>query len=184
MHCDTITHVKNIGNAAGCPTLTFTNTIFGSDEYQQEYVFESKQTIAPGEEATWSHRLENTLINVEKTANLVVSIGEGYDQNIESLMPTPVSDVVSDFWYTDAIIWAAEHGIVAGYGDALFGPDDAATREQMAAIFYRYAQYAGHETDQRADLSGFHDWRTISSYAVEPISWACAVGLVHGVTTS
>ena len=85
-------------------------------------------------------------------------------------------------WYADAISWAAGEGIVSGYGDT-FGPNDPITREQLAAILYRYAQLSGKDTDQTADLSGYTDSVTISAWAPQALKWAVGSGLISGTGT-
>ena len=92
----------------------------------------------------------------------------------------PFPDVESGTWYTDAVAWAAQNGIVNGVSDTEFAPGDDITREQLAAILYRYAAYQGYDVSQRADLSGFGDASSISGYAQEALSWAHAQGLVLG----
>ena len=90
------------------------------------------------------------------------------------------SDVETGTWYTDAVAWAAQNGIVNGVSDTEFAPGDDITREQLAVILYRYAAYQGYDVSQRADLSGFGDASSISGYAQEALSWAHAQGLVLG----
>ena len=90
------------------------------------------------------------------------------------------SDVETGTWYTDAVAWAAQNGIVNGTTDTTFAPGDDITREQLAVILYRYAAYQGYDVSQRADLSGFGDASSISGYAQEALSWAHAQGLVLG----
>ena len=90
------------------------------------------------------------------------------------------SDVAAGIWYTDAVAWAAENGIVNGVSDTEFAPGDDITREQLAAILYRYAACQGYDVSQRADLSGFGDASSIRPYAQEALSWAHAQGLVLG----
>ena len=90
------------------------------------------------------------------------------------------ADVETGTWYTDAVAWAAQNGIVNGVSDTEFAPGDDITREQLAAILYRYAACQGYDVSQRADLSGFGDASSISDYAQEALSWAHAQGLVLG----
>ena len=90
------------------------------------------------------------------------------------------SDVKNSVWYTDAIIWATEKGIVNGYGGGKFGPQDLVTREQIAAILYRYAFSEGLDVSQRADLSKYIDAGSIHSWAYDAMSWANAEGLMMG----
>lgn len=95
----------------------------------------------------------------------------------------PFTDVKGGY-YANAIAWADANGIVTGYGNGLFGPNDAITREQMAAILYRYAKYKGYDVSAAADLAAFSDAENISSYAVDAMKWANAAGLITGVTNS
>lgn len=92
----------------------------------------------------------------------------------------PFSDVTPDDWYSTAVYWAQYQGIVSGYSDGRFGPNDTITREQMAAILYNYAQYKGYDTTQSADLSQYTDAAQIGAWAAEALSWANAEGLVNG----
>ncbi|MBE6927276.1 MAG: hypothetical protein E7467_02085 [Ruminococcaceae bacterium] len=90
------------------------------------------------------------------------------------------SDVPNGQWYTDAVAWAAHNGIVGGVGNNKFDPNGNITREQMAAILYRYANSNGIDTSARADLSNFPDGNRVSAYANEAICWAVAEGLING----
>lgn len=92
----------------------------------------------------------------------------------------PFTDVVNNFYYTTPIIWASENGIVSGTGNGRFDPELSITREEMAAILYRYAKYKGYDVSAAADLSVYPDANTVSSWAREAISWANAEGLVSG----
>ena len=94
------------------------------------------------------------------------------------------ADVTAGQWYTDAVIWATRKGIVNGLGNGKFGVDDNITREQMAAILYRYAQNCGYDTAARAYLSGYSDAAKISTYAKEAMAWANAMGLINGRTAT
>ena len=94
------------------------------------------------------------------------------------------TDVAYGTWYTAAVNWAAANDIVTGYGSGKFGPMDPITREQMAAILFRYADFKGMDTTARADLSGYTDAGDISAYAVEAMSWANAEGFITGTTAT
>ena len=96
----------------------------------------------------------------------------------------PFKDVDANAYYATAVYWARMNGIVAGYSDELFGPNDAITREQMAAILYRYAQHKGYDTTTKADLSKYTDAAQVGSYAVDAIRWANAEGLVNGTSAT
>ena len=90
------------------------------------------------------------------------------------------ADVAAGKYYADAVSWAAENGIVSGVSDGCFAPDSRVTREQLAAILYRYARDKRYDTGKTADLTGFADYGQISGYAAEALSWANAEGLVNG----
>ncbi len=126
--------------------------------------FEPDVATTRGMIVTILHRLED-----EPTA----SVAHGFD------------DVVSESYYADSIAWAAENGIVAGYGDGSFGPDDAITREQMAAILYRYAQYKGYDTTQGGmAIREFDDYGDISDYALEAMAWCVNIGIIQGTDST
>lgn len=93
-------------------------------------------------------------------------------------------DVASGAWYADAVTWAAENGIVNGVSDAEFAPNDNITREQLAAILYRYAEYNDYDVSGRDDLSEFTDRSSISSYALDAMRWAVDEGLITGITNT
>lgn len=92
------------------------------------------------------------------------------------------TDVAKGQWYADGVAWASANGVVSGYPDGSFRPNDTITREQMAAILYQYARIPGKLDDSRADLSIFSDLDSLSAYAKEPMSWAVAQGLFSGVS--
>ena len=95
------------------------------------------------------------------------------------------ADVAAGAWYEKAVAWASQNEIVNGYGDDLFGPNDAITREQMAAILFRYAQYKGLEAvTLEENLGAFEDAGQIGEYAVQAFNWVVGQGLMTGVTNS
>lgn len=91
-------------------------------------------------------------------------------------------DVASGSWYEKAVVWASGKGIVGGYGDGKFGPDDPVTREQLAAILYRYAQYKEQDVsvDENTNFLSFNDFFDISEYAKPAMMWAIYNGLIEG----
>lgn len=92
------------------------------------------------------------------------------------------TDVASNAYYAQAADWAAENGIVGGYGNGKFGPNDPIQREQMAAILYRYAQYKGMDAVTLAEyLGGFPDVNKVSTYAISALNWAVGAGIINGV---
>ena len=94
------------------------------------------------------------------------------------------TDVEAGKWYADAITWTAENGIFAGYGKDKFGPDDPITREQLAAIFYRYADYKGYDLTVKGNLDKFKDADKITDYAKTAMQWAVGNGLVKGKSSN
>ncbi len=90
------------------------------------------------------------------------------------------TDVAKNQWYTDAVAWAADTGVVTGVGNNKFAPNGNITREQMAAILYRYATANGIDTSARTDLNKFPDAGKVSTYAKSAICWAVAEGLING----
>ena len=96
------------------------------------------------------------------------------------------ADVADGAWYADAVTWAAENGIVGGYGGGLFGPENNITREQLAVILYRYAQAKGYDVSVGEDTNilSYTDALEISEYAIPAMQWACGTGVIMGVTES
>lgn len=97
---------------------------------------------------------------------------------------TAFTDVAADQYYANAVAWAAQNGIVAGIDATTFAPDKAITREQMAAILYRYAQFKGYDVSAKADLSIYTDAASVGAYAVDAMAWANGAGLITGTSTT
>lgn len=93
----------------------------------------------------------------------------------------PFRDVAAGSYYEKAAIWAAENGLVSGYENGCFGPNDPVTREQLAAILYRYAQYRGLDVSQTGSIGGFADNSSVSGYARTAMAWANGAGLISGM---
>ena len=122
--------------------------------------------------------------NAPLTREMLAVVLYNMEKQPESTGVNPFADVKADMWYTDAIVWANANGIVAGYDDSTFGLGDSITREQLAAILYRYAQMKGYDVTEKADLTGYVDSAAISGYAVEAMQWANANGIVNGMTAT
>ena len=92
------------------------------------------------------------------------------------------SDVALADWFGPAVEWAAENGIVNGYDNGKFGPNDNITREQLAAILYRYAKYKGYDVSVGEDTNilSYADAESVSEYAIPALQWACGEGLING----
>ena len=94
--------------------------------------------------------------------------------------PNTFVDVPDGAWYTDAVTWAAENGVVSGIGGSRFDPSGFVTREQTAEILYNYAHSKGYDVSARADLTAFPDAGSVSGWAENALSWANAAGLING----
>lgn len=102
-------------------------------------------------------------------------------EGVESANDAGFADV-SDEWYATAVNWAASVGVVNGYEDGTFRPNDAITREQLAAILMNYAAYKGEDVSARASLDAYSDAENVSTWATDTMSWAVAEGYITGMT--
>ena len=93
----------------------------------------------------------------------------------------PFTDVEAGTWYTNAVVWAAQNGIVNGVGDDTFAPGNDLTREQLVTILYRYAESKGYDVSASADLAGYPDGEAIQAYAREAMAWAVAENIIRGM---
>ncbi|MDR3999212.1 MAG: S-layer homology domain-containing protein, partial [Evtepia sp.] len=93
----------------------------------------------------------------------------------------PFTDVEAGTWYTNAILWAAQNGIVNGVNDTEFAPGDEITRQQLVTILYRYAEAKVCDVSASADLSGYPDAGQVQGYAQPAMAWAVAEGIVEGM---
>lgn len=105
-------------------------------------------------------------------------------ENQPSTSAASFTDVASGAYYANAVAWANANGIVSGYGSGKFGPNDKVTREQLAAILYRYAQYKKYDVSGANSLDGYTDAQSVSSYAVPALQWANAAGVITGKSGS
>lgn len=114
------------------------------------------------------------------TRGMIVTILHRLEGEPESDYDMPFTDVAERQWYTEAVRWAAGEGIVTGVSATEFAPDDPITREQFAAILWRYAQSKGYDVSASADLTGFLDYGQISEYALPALQWAVGAGVMSG----
>lgn len=119
--------------------------------------------------------------NTTTTRGMIVSILHRLEGN-PVVTEEAFSDVSADDWYGKAVAWASSEGIVGGYGDGTFQPNKAITREEMASILYRYAQYKDQDVSARADLTKYTDADQVGAWAEEVMQWANAEGLINGMT--
>ncbi len=160
---------------AGNDTLPFVDVRAGSDWFYEDVKYVCGSGLMNGVDQM--HFAPNATL----TRGMLVTIlyrMEGEPSVHESGAFTDV-DAGSD-WFGPAVEWAAGQEIVKGYSDGSFGPNDAITREQLAAVLFRYAGGKGFDISARAALSQYGDAATVSSYGVEAMRWAVAEGLVNG----
>ena len=121
--------------------------------------------------------------NDTTTRGMLVTILWRLEDKPESSKGNNFTDVKNDQYYYDAVSWAADNTIVSGYSETKFAPDDSMTREQLATVLYRYANYKQYNTSNKADLSTYKDIQHISGYAVDAFKWANANGIITGTSS-
>ena len=120
--------------------------------------------------------------NTPLTREMLAVVLYNVEEQPESTEANTFTDVKGDMWYTDAILWANENGIVAGYDNGAYGVGDLITREQFATILYRYAQFKGYDTTQGGmAVREFSDYENISDYARPAMAWAVNAGIMGGM---
>ena len=120
--------------------------------------------------------------NTPLTREMLAVVLYNVEEQPESTGVNPFTDVKADIWYTDAILWANENDIVAGYDNGAYGVGDLITREQFATILYRYAQFKGYDTTQGGmAVREFSDYENISDYARPAMAWAVNAGIMGGM---
>ena len=120
--------------------------------------------------------------NSDMTRAMLVMVLYRLENPEESERTHSFADVADGEWYAQAVAWAAESGIVNGVSDTEFAPNDNITREQMAAIIYRYAKIKGYDTEKASELTDCADANEISEYALDAVKWANAAELINGIS--
>lgn len=118
--------------------------------------------------------------NEEMTRAMLVTVLRRMEDEAETAAENAFANIPDDTWYTDAVIWASENGIVNGVAEGHFDPDANITREQLAAMMYRYADFLGMDTAASGSLSRFHDGSQVSPWASDAMKWAVRNGLISG----
>ena len=120
------------------------------------------------------------------TRAMLVTVLYRAEGSPEMTKPSGFEDVAADTYYTAAVAWAAENGIVYGVSETLFEPETNITREQIAAILYRYASFKGYDVTVGEDTNilSYEDFAEISEYAIEPLAWTAGTGILAGRTAS
>ena len=158
---------------AGCPSTNFTD-VEENGWYHTGVDFMVKNGFMNGV-ADDAFDVDGNLTRAQLVTILYRIAGEP-----ESTATNPFADVADGQWYTDAVIWAAENGIVKGVNTTTFAPNDQITREQIATILFRYAKAEKVE----GKLAGFPDAEKVSDYAADAMAWAVEQGLINGISES
>ena len=158
---------------AGCPSTNFTD-VEENGWYHTGVDFMVKNGFMNGV-ADDEFDVNGSLTRAQLVTILYRIAGEP-----ESTATNPFADVADGQWYTDAVIWAAENGIVKGVNTTTFAPNDQITREQIATILFRYAKAEKVE----GKLAGFPDAEKVSDYAADAMAWAVEQGLINGISES
>lgn len=154
-------------------SLPFTDVKTG-DWYYSDVQFVYSNDLMKGTNAT------SFSPNVPLTRGMIVTILYRLEGSPETRYNGYFSDVANYQWYTSAVEWAAKEEIVTGYSNGKFGPEDPVTREQLAAILYRYAKSKGENVTGSTGLNGYTDNAAISAYAVSAMQWAVNEELMNG----
>ena len=118
--------------------------------------------------------------NADTTRAMIVTILHRLEGSPEVKSAASFADVAADEWYSDAVAWAAQEGIVNGYGNGDFGPQDSITRQQLAAILCRYTAYKGTAVSANGWASFYPDAGSVSTWAVAAMQWAVKEGYITG----
>ncbi|NLB78314.1 MAG: S-layer homology domain-containing protein, partial [Clostridiaceae bacterium] len=121
--------------------------------------------------------------NLETTRGMIVTILHRLEGSPNVSGANIFADVAGGKWYSNAVKWAAENRIVAGYGNGKFGPEDSITREQMAVILMNYAKLKGYDVSAKTNLEKFTDSSEVSDWATNALAWANAKGLINGISS-
>ncbi len=155
-------------------TLPFTDVIADDWFYEAvKYVYDNGMM-----NGTASNRFDP---NTSLSRGMIAQVLHNLEQN-PAAGSGSFTDVTPGAWYADAVNWAASQGIVDGYGNGQFGPEDNVTREQLASILYRYAQHKGYDVSVGEDTNilSYTDAFEVSEWAVPAIQWACGAGIING----
>ena len=120
--------------------------------------------------------------NMPMTRGMLVTVLWRLENKPEDFAANNFPDVLDGTWYTEAVEWASKNGIVLGYSNGTFQPDRNITRQEMAAMLYRYMNYLGYDMSARGDLSKFADADQVGSWALENVQWANGAGIITGKT--
>ena len=172
------TSSSDISNSTDTTDTNKFEDVYVSDWYFDavQYVYENDM-MAGTSDITFSP-------NQTTTRGMIVTILYRLEGEPTVTGTTAFTDVTADQYYANAVAWAVQNGIVAGSDATTFAPNNAITREQMAAILYRYAQFKGYDVSAKADLSTYIDAADVSAYATDAMAWASQTGLITGTSAT
>jgi len=166
----------NYGNNGSTSGMKFTDVATSSWYYSAVKYMQDKGLMAGTSTTTFSP-------DMTTTRAMIVTILYRME-NEPAATASTFPDVAAGQWYSNAVAWAAANGIVSGYDNGNFGPEDIITREQMAAILFRYASFKGYDVTKTANLSAYGDGTQVSEYAQSSMQWANGAGLIIGTDTN
>ena len=189
------------GNSVGRETVYTINSVKENIEVKVIFAEKTELPFIDVIESDWffenvKYAYENGLLKgisetkfgpqIEMTRAMLVTVlyrAEG-EPSVEGSIP--FADVDSAVYYANAVIWGQQNGIIKGYSETEFGPDDKITREQIAAIMHRYAQYKGYDVSvgENTNILSYDDFDSISEYAIPSMQWAVGSGLIKSKSES
>ena len=172
------TSSSDVSNSTDTTDINKFEDVYVGDWYFDavQYVYENDM-MAGTSDTTFSP-------NQTTTRGMIVTILYRLEGEPTVTGTTAFTDVTADQYYANAVAWAVQNGIVAGSDATTFAPNNAITREQMAAILYRYAQFKGYDVSAKADLSTYIDAADVSAYATDAMAWASQTGLITGTSAT
>ena len=148
--------------------------VFESDWFYEDVLFAHSEGLLKGTAKRTFSPYAST------TRAMIATVLWRMDGSPKADADSRFTDVASGQWYSAAVAWANENGIVRGFGDGTFAPNAPVTREQFAAMLYRYAQYSGRAIESGSNLADFKDAGTVSSWARNAMRWAVSNGIITG----
>ena len=165
---------KKIETVHDCPSKNFTD-VDTTQWYHESIDYVVEKGMMNGVSST------SFAPDADTTRGMIVTILYRLEGSPAAASAVSFDDVAADEYYADAVAWASANGIVTGYDSSRFGPNDQITREQLAAILYRYAGFKKYDVSKTSDLSAYTDSASVSDYAADALEWANAEGLVNGM---
>ena len=175
-NCDEIVYLGEGDHASVCPSLKFDDLDI-TKWYHEAIDYMLNNGLMTGTTTTAPFLFKPNAPTTRAMLVTILNSAAGYPTvDIEN----PFSDVDPNKWYLPYVLWGYDRGVIAGYGNGKFGPDDNVTREQIAVILYSYSQSNGEDVTARADLGSFPDQAKVAGWAREAVEWAVAEGLISG----